>query len=54
MLKDLEVGYVSAVLAQGMSRFDRNYLEVCLYTEICIPKMCVSFIAVNDGVDSEW
>lgn len=53
MLADIEEGHISTVIVKDMSRFDRNYLEVGMYTEIMFPEKDIRFIAVNDGVDSE-
>lgn len=44
---------MSTAVVKDVSCFDRNYLEVGLYTEIRFREMGVRFIAVKDGVDSD-
>ena len=52
MIADVETGKVKRVIVKDMSRLGRDYLQVCMYTEIFFPEHDVHFIAVNDGVDS--
>ena len=52
MLADIEAGKVGTVIVKDMSRLGRNYLQVGMYTEMIFPQKGVSFIAINDGVDS--
>ena len=40
-----------SLLAVGMSRFGREYLQVGYYTENYFPDHNVRFIAINDNVD---
>ena len=48
----VESGKVETVIVKNMSRLDRNYLQVGMYTDIVFPKNDVRFIAVNDNADS--
>lgn len=52
MIELVENDKVGIILAKDMSRIDRNYLEVGIYTEILFPEHNVRFIAVNSGVDT--
>ena len=48
----IEAEQVSTLIAKDMFRLGREYLQVGQYTELVFPSYGVSFIAVNDGVDS--
>ena len=52
LLEEIEAGRVENLLVKDLSRLGRNYLQVGYYTEILFPKKGVSFIAVNNNVDS--
>ena len=52
LLEEIEAGRVETLVVKDLSRFGRNYLQVCYYTEILFPKRGVRFIAVNNNVDS--
>ena len=53
MLADIKAGRIKRVIVKDMSRFGRNYLQVGFYTEIMFPQKQVSFIAINNSVDSD-
>ena len=53
MVADVRAGLVKRVIIKDMSRFGRDYLQVCIYTEMIFPEYEVHFVAVNDGVDSQ-
>lgn len=53
MIKDIEDGKISTVIAKDMSRIGRNYLEVGYYTEIFLKEHDIRFIAVANNVDSD-
>ena len=52
LLEDIEMGYVTAVVAKDMSRLGRDYLQVGYSTDSYFPDRNIRFIAVNDCVDS--
>ena len=52
MMDGVDRGEVKCVVVKDLSRIGRNYLQVGMFTEITFPKKGVSFIAINDGVDS--
>lgn len=52
MIAMVEADQIGILLAMGMSRIGRNYLEVGFCTEILFPKHNVRFIAINSGMDS--
>jgi len=54
MIEDVEAGRVKTIIIKDMSRFGRDYLKVGYYTEVLFPEMNVRFIAINDGVDSDY
>lgn len=53
LIRDIEDGLVSTVIAKDMSRIGRNYLEVGYYTEVYFGRKDIHFIAVSNNVDSE-
>lgn len=54
LIAAVEAGEVDIVCVKDMSRFGRNYLKVGFYTEIMFPEKGVRFIAINNGVDSDY
>ena len=54
MMNLVEEDAVSTVIVKDMSRLGRNYLDVGQLTETIFPMHDVHFIAVNDGVDSDY
>lgn len=52
MIKNIEAGKISTVIAKDMSRIGRNYLEVGYYTEIFFGQKNIHFIAISNNVDS--
>ena len=52
MLEDIEMGYVTTVMAKDLSRLGRDYVSVGHYTDNFFPEHNIRFIAVNDMVDS--
>ena len=53
MLRDIEMGFVSAVMVKDLSRLGRDYVSVGNYTDSYFPDHGIRFIAVNDSIDSE-
>lgn len=53
LLDDIEMGYISVVIVRDLSRLGRDYVSVGHYTDNYFPEHNVSFIAVNDMVDSD-
>ncbi|MCL2053346.1 MAG: recombinase family protein [Oscillospiraceae bacterium] len=53
LMDDIRSGRVDCVVVKDLSRFSRNYIETIEYIEKIFPFMCVRFISVNDGYDSE-
>ncbi len=53
MLAMIREGKICCVIVKDISRFGRNYLEVCDFLEQIFPFLGVRFIAVNDGYDSD-
>ena len=53
MLRDIEMGIVTAVMVKDLSRLGRDYVSVGNYTDSYFPDHGVRFIAVNDSIDSE-
>ena len=52
MTTDIEAGKVNCVIVKDLSRFGREYIVSGMYIERLFPAMGVSFIAINDGIDS--
>ncbi|MBP9489643.1 recombinase family protein [Candidatus Saccharibacteria bacterium] len=50
----VEMGKVKNFIVKDLSRLARNYLDAGKLTEITFPAYDVRFIAVNDGVDSDY
>jgi len=53
MLDAIRTGGINCVVVKDLSRFGRNYVEVCEYLEQIFPFLGVRFIAVNDRYDSK-
>ncbi len=53
LLDDIEMGYISVVIVNDLSRLGRDYVSVGHYTDNYFPEHNVRFIAVNDMVDSD-
>jgi DNA invertase Pin-like site-specific DNA recombinase len=54
MLGDINEGKVGIVMCKDLSRFGRHNAMVSYYTEMFFPENDIRFIAVNDGIDSEF
>lgn len=54
MIADVQAGVVNTVIIKDMSRFGRDYLKVGYYTEVVFPEADVRFIAINNGIDSDF
>ena len=54
MMTDVQAGLIKTIIVKDMSRFGRDYIMVGYYTEIFLPQADIRFIAVNDGVDTEY
>ena len=50
----VEMGKVKNFLVKDLSRLARNYLDAGRLTEITFPDNDVRFIAVSDGIDSDY
>lgn len=54
MLSMVNANKVDTIIIKDMSRFGRDYLKVGMYTEVVFPEKGIRFIAINDGVDSNF
>jgi len=54
LLTQVEQGEIGTIIVKDLSRIGRNYLMTGMYIEMVFPKKGVRFIAVNDGVDSNY
>ncbi len=52
LLKDIESGFVEAVITKDLSRLGRDYLTTGYYIEHYFPMNEVRYIAINDQVDT--
>ena len=52
MIEDIEAGKINYVVTKDLSRLGRNYIMTGQYTELYFPSHNVSYIAIDDGVDS--
>lgn len=52
MITEMDAGRIATIIVKDMSRLGHDYLKVGYYTEIAFPDAEVSFIAINNGVDS--
>lgn len=48
----LRSGEAQGIIVKDLSRFGRNYIDVCNYLEQIFPFLDIRFISVNDGYDS--
>lgn len=48
----LRSGEAQGIIVKDLSRFGRNYIDVCNYLEQVFPFLDIRFISVNDGYDS--
>lgn len=53
MLEAVRAGRINCVVVKDLSRFGRNYVEVCKYLDQIFPFLGVRFISVNDNYDSQ-
>ena len=53
LLELVKHGGVQCVIVKDLSRWGRNYIEVCEYIEQIFPFLGVRFISLNDRYDSE-
>ena len=53
LIKEVEAGNVATIIVKDMSRLGRNYLQVGFYTEVLFPQKDVSFLAINNSIDSD-
>lgn len=52
MITEMDAGRIATIIVKDMSRLGHDYMKVGYYTEIAFPDAEVSFIAINNGVDS--
>lgn len=52
MQRMIENGEIGTVIVKDLSRFRRNYLDVGKYVEIKYPSLGVSFIVIQENVDT--
>jgi hypothetical protein len=48
----VENGEIGSIIVKDLSRLGREYIQMGLYTEIVFPRHNVTFVAINDSVDS--
>lgn len=53
MLEKVRSGGIASIVVKDLSRFGRNYIEVCKYLDQIFPFLGVRFISVNDHYDSQ-
>lgn len=49
----VEESKIGTIIVKDMSRLERDYLQVGMYTEMVFPNADIRFIAINNGVDSD-
>ncbi len=52
MLEDVEKGNINCLVFKDLSRFGRNFVEVCRYLDEIFPKLGVRVISINENYDS--
>lgn len=52
LLSDAQTGRINLIICKDLSRFGRNYIEVCQYIDYIFPLHNIRFIALNDNVDT--
>ena len=52
LLEDAKAGRINLILCKDLSRFGRNYIQVCQYTDYIFPMYNIRFIALTDNVDT--
>jgi len=54
MMDDVENGIINLILVKDLSRFGRNYIEVGRYTDFILPSLGCRFVALEDGIDTQF
>jgi DNA invertase Pin-like site-specific DNA recombinase len=52
MMRQVMAHQIHCVMVKDLSRFGREFIEVCGYIELVLPKVGTRFISVNDGFDT--
>ncbi len=52
MLEDAEKGNINCLVFKDLSRFGRNFVEVCRYLDEIFPRQGVRVISINENYDS--
>jgi len=52
MLAMVENGEIGSIIVKDLSRLGREYIQMGFFTEIVFPRHNVTFVAINDSVDS--
>ncbi len=53
LLEDIYKKKIDCIIVKDLSRFGRNYIEVCNYLENIFPMLKIRFISINDNYDSK-
>lgn len=54
LIDDIESGKVNLVITKDLSRLGRDYIQTGYYIDVYFNKKRVRYIAVNDGIDTEF
>jgi DNA invertase Pin-like site-specific DNA recombinase len=54
MIEDVKNGTINLILVKDLSRFGRNYIEVGRYTDFILPSLGCRFVALDDGIDTQF
>ena len=54
LIQDLENGFFNIVITKDLSRLGRDYIQTGYYIDIFFATKRIRYIAVNDGIDTEY